>query len=98
MVLFGALHVLLVIMVYSVSLALQVHLSQNIQMSVVELVKICHLKQIIQQDMSMIVEQCQCVLMNAIKDTFRLKMEILSASVISGFFMINLEAYLFSSF
>jgi thioredoxin-related protein len=97
MVLFGALLVLLVIMVYSVSLALLVHLSQNIQMSVVELVKICHLKQIIQQNMSMIVKQCQCVLMNAIKGTFRQK-KIQSASVISGFFMINLEAYLFSSF
>jgi hypothetical protein len=76
--LFGDLLAHLDFMVSSVRLVLGVHLSLNIQMSIVVHAKICHLKLKIQLNIMRVSKQCQCVNINALKDTSKLKI-ILSA-------------------
>jgi hypothetical protein len=80
MVLFGDLLAHLDFMVSSVRLVLGVHLSLNTQMSIVVHAKICHLKLKlkIQLNIMRVSKQCQCVNINVLKDTSKLKI-ILSA-------------------
>lgn len=57
----------------SVRLVLLAHLSQNIQMSIVVLAKICLLKLKILQDITRVNNQCRCVNINAMMESSLLK-------------------------